>query len=329
MTSFIKTKTMRKYIILILMTVSLTPAFSQQVAQYSQYMFNAMYINPAYAGYRGPVNLHTYYRSQWTGMPEGPRTLALSADMRAANDNVGLGLNLMNDRVGLEKRVYAYANYAYRLRVGPDPEDRLSFGLGIGVIHSAFDNAAARTEQPEAVHVGNSFLPDARFGVFYSNNVFFAGIGLDNLISRLVFNQGSTSTRIPPVTQYYFNTGGVVPISGDMLLKPSVLFKNANNASHRAWTADLNAAVLFSDQFTLGVSYRTALSSGKNLASDLSRPNSIIALAEFVADGQFRIGYSFDYALSRISNQVGGTHEISLGYTLIRGTQRVRTPRYF
>src|SRR5690606_7743198 len=100
-----------------------------------------LYINPAYAGYRGPLNLHTYYRSQWTGMPDGPRTLALAADMRTASDNVGLGFNLMSDRVGLEKRIYAYANYAYRLRVGWDPEDRLAFGIGIGVIHSAFDNA--------------------------------------------------------------------------------------------------------------------------------------------------------------------------------------------
>lgn len=320
---------MRKYIVFVLMMASLAPTYGQQVAQYSQYMFNALYINPAYAGYRGPVNLHSYYRSQWTGMPGGPRTLALAADMRAAGDNVGLGINLMNDRVGLEKRVYAYANYAYRLRVGWDPENRLAFGLGIGVIHSAFDNAGIRTDQHEPVHIESSFLPDARFGIFYSNNVFFAGLGMDNLISRLVFNQGSTSTRIPPVTQFYFNTGGIVPLASEILLKPSVLVKNANNSAHRAWTADLNAAVMFAEQFTFGLTYRTALSSGKNLSPDLPKPNSIIALAEFVAGDQFRIGYSFDYALSRISNQVGSTHEISLGYTLNRGTQRMRTPRYF
>lgn len=311
------------------MMMSLAPAFGQQVAQYSQYMFNALYINPGYAGYRGTLNLHSYYRSQWTGMPGGPRTLALSADMRAVSDKVGLGINIMNDRVGLEKRLYAYANYAYRLRVGWDPENRLAFGIGIGAIHSAFDNAGVRTDQQEPVHIENSFLPDARFGVFYSNNVFFAGIGMDNLISRLVFNQGSTSTRIPPVTQYYLNTGGIVPLAPEILLKPSMLLKNANNAAHRAWTVDLNTAVMFAEQFTLGLTYRTALSSGRALSPDLPKPNSIIALAEFVAGEQLRIGYSFDFALSRVSNQVGSTHEISLGYTLSRGTQRMRTPRYF
>ncbi|WP_257669952.1 PorP/SprF family type IX secretion system membrane protein [Parapedobacter tibetensis] len=320
---------MKKYFFLLLILASTAPAFAQQVAQYSQYMFNGLYINPAYAGYRGPVNLHTYYRSQWTGIPDGPRTLALAADMRTASDNVGLGLNIMSDRVGLEKRIYAYANYAYRLRVGWDPEDRLSFGLGLGVIHSGFDNADARTQDPEAVNIENSFLPDARFGVYYSNNTFFAGVGVDNLISRLLFNEDNGSTRIPPITQYYINVGGIVPIASDMLFKPSIMVKNANNAVTRAWTTDLNAAVIFAEQITFGVSYRTALSSGDKLSSDLSRPNSIIALAEFIAGGQFRIGYSFDYALSRIHNQVGSTHEISLGYTLNKGTQRVRTPRYF
>ena len=320
---------MKRIFFLLLITVFAAPAVGQQVAQYSQYMFNALYINPAYAGYRGPINLHTYYRSQWTGMPDGPRTLALAADMRTASDNVGLGFNLMSDRVGLEKRIYAYANYAYRLRVGWDPEDRLAFGLGLGVIHSAYDNAAWDPGEAEPLNVENSFLPDARFGIHYSNNTFFAGVGVDNLISQLLFNDDNGSTRVPPITQYYINVGGIVPITTDMLFKPSVLVKNANNAGNRAWTTDLNAAVIFADQFTFGVSYRTALSNGKKLSSDLARTNSIIALAEFVAAGQFRIGYSFDYALSAMHNQVGSTHEISLGYTLMRGTQRVRTPRYF
>ena len=320
---------MKKILFLVLMAAFAAPVAAQQVAQYSQYMFNALYINPAYAGYRGPMNLHAYYRSQWTGMPDGPRTMALAADMRTASDNVGLGFNLMSDRVGLEKRIYAYANYAYRLRVGWDPEDRLSFGVGIGVIHSAFDNANWRPTDAEPISLENSFLPDARFGIHYSNNTFFAGVGVDNLISQLFFNDDASSAKMPPITQYYLNVGGIVPMTSDMLLKPSVLVKNANNAGSRAWTADLNAAVIFAEQFTFGVSYRTALSSGKKLSNDLARANSIIALAEFVAGGQFRIGYSFDYALSKLHNQVGSTHEISLGYTINRGTQRVRTPRYF
>lgn len=319
---------MKKIFFLVLMAAFAAPVAAQQVAQYSQYMFNALYINPAYAGYRGPVNLHAYYRSQWTGMPDGPRTMALAADMRTASDNVGLGFNLMSDRVGLEKRIYAYANYAYRLRVGWDPEDRLAFGIGIGVIHSAFDNAAWEPGDAEPISLESSFLPDARFGVHYSNNTFFAGIGVDNLISQLFFNDDASSAKMPPITQYYINVGGIVPMTNDILLKPSVLVKNANNAGNRAWTADLNAAI-FAEQFTFGVSYRTALASGKKLSNSLRRANSIIALAEFVAGGQFRIGYSFDYALNKLHNQVGSTHEISLGYTINRGTQRVRTPRYF
>src|SRR5690606_7517283 len=198
---------MKKYLFLLLMTASAAQAVAQQAAQYSQYMFNGLYINPAYAGYRGPVNFHTYFRSQWTDMPDGPQTLALAADMRTASDNVGLGLNVMSDRVGLEKRIYAYANYAYRLRVGWDPEDR----LGLGAIHFCFDNAAPRSNGPESINIENSFLPDTRFGIYYSNSRFFAGVGVDYLISRLVFNGHNSSTRIPPVTPYYVSAGGSVP----------------------------------------------------------------------------------------------------------------------
>lgn len=320
---------MKKFFFLLLISALTAPVFAQQVAQYSQYMFNALYINPAYAGYRDGINLHSYYRAQWTGMPDGPQTLAFAADMRTGNDNVGLGLNVMSDRVGLEKRIFAYANYAYRLQVGWDPEDRLAFGLGLGVIHAAHDNARVRTNDPEPLFIENTFLPDARFGIHYSNQRFFAGIGLDNLISRLIFNENNTSTRIPPVTQFYITGGGIIPFANDILFRPTFRVKNAHNSATRAWTADINAAVIFAEQFTIGVSYRTALSAGQNVAEDLARPNSVIAVAEFVAAERFRIGYSFDYALNKIHTHTGSTHEISLGYSFLKGNQRMRTPRYF
>lgn len=321
---------MRRYLILLLVAMSTLPVLAQQTAQYSQYMFNGLYINPAYAGYREALNLHSYYRTQWTNMPGAPRTLALAADMTAANDNVGLGLNLMSDRIGLENRVYVYANYAYRLRTGWNPENRLALGIGLGVIHSSFDNQNIRLgEDPESVSIENSFLPDARIGAHYSSNSFFAGIGVDNLISRLIFNSNGSRTSIPPITQYYLNVGGILPLSSGVLFKPSMLVKNANNADSRALTGDFNAAVIFAEQFTVGASYRTALSNGTSAASGLARRNSAIALVEFVTAGQFRIGYSYDYPLGTTLNNVGSTHEISLGYSLSRGTERVRTPRFF
>src|SRR5690606_10117761 len=223
---------MKRVLLLVLICGSFATVQAQQVGQYSQYMFNSLYINPAYAGYRGPTHLHTYYRSQWTDMDGGPRTFALAADMRTKSDRVGLGLNLVNDKIGLEKRLYAYANYAYRLRLSDNPEERLSFGIGVGIIHSAFDNTSIITESPEAVYIENTTLPDARFGIHYSNDDFFVGIGMDNLISRLVFNSGNTVNKFPPVTQYYFNAGGIVKLDSDFLLKPTLLVKNADNAAY-------------------------------------------------------------------------------------------------
>ena len=232
-------------------------AFSQQAAQYSQYMFNGLYINPAYAGYRESLNLHTYFRSQWTGMPDGPQTLAFAVDGITRNDNVGLGLNIMNDRIGLERRLSAYANYAYRLRVSSDPGTRLSFGLGLGLVNASFDNGRAVTTNPEAIALENTLLPDARVGVFYATDLFFAGIGADNLISNLVFNGNNNTTKIPPITHYYLTAGGLVPLSSDVLLKPSFLLKDAERDDSRAMTLDLNAAAIFAEAYSRESSSRS------------------------------------------------------------------------
>lgn len=320
---------MKKLTILFLGLVIGVSSYAQQNTQYSQYMFNGLYINPAYAGYREALNMNAYYRSQWTGISGGPQTMAFAIDGLTNNDRMGLGLNIIHDKLGLERNLSMYANYAYRLRVSDDFSKNLAFGLGVGFINSGFDNTGVDTKDPEAIDVANTFLPDARFGIYYSSLTFFAGLGIDNLLSTMVFNDKNNTDGLPPVLQYYLNVGGVVPLSDDILFKPSTLVKGAQRGDNRALTTDLNAAVIFSERFTIGASYRTALKQKTGSTEKLPMPNSIVGLVEVIATSNFRIGYSFDYSLNKIQTYTGGTHEISVGYTLDRKTRRVRTPRYF
>jgi type IX secretion system PorP/SprF family membrane protein len=320
---------MKKLTILFLGLVMGFTSYAQQSAQYSQYMFNGLYVNPAYAGYREALNINAYYRSQWTGMPGGPQTMAFAVDGLTNNDKMGLGLNIIHDKLGNERNLSLYVNYAYRLQVSDDPTKRLAFGLGLGFLNSGFDNSKVSTGDQEGINIPNTFLPDARFGVFYSSLTFFAGLGGDNLLSTLVFNNKNNSKGLTPVLQYYFTAGGIIPLSNDILFKPSTLVKSAERGDSRSLTADLNAALIFSERFTVGASYRSAIKNKNTLARDLPRPNSVIGLVEIVAKSNFRIGYSFDYSLSKMYNYTGGTHEISVGYTLDRQRQRIRTPRYF
>lgn|SRR5690554_839373 len=324
-----KEKVMRNSIILTLaMLVSCSFALkAQQNAQYSQYMFHGLYINPAYAGYKGDLNLHSYYRSQWTNMEGGPRTMALAADMALDSDKVGLGFNIVNDRVGMEKRTAAYFNYAYRLRLDEANSRHLSLGVGAGFVHGSYNQSDIITGQPEPISLESIFLPDVRIGVFYNSPLFFAGAGIENLLSSIVMNDEKAS--IQPSRHYFMQAGGIIPVTSDVLLKPTTLLKTASNSPNQAWTWDLNAAVLFAEQFTLGVTYRTGFLTGSEASTNLSKRNSIIALAEFQTKSNIRVGYSYDHPLSSTVNNLGGTHEISVGYLITKQRIRERTPRFF
>lgn len=325
-----KYNNMKKLTILFLGLLIGTTGFAQQSTQYSQYMFNGLYINPAYSGYKEALNMNAYYRSQWTGMPDGPKTTALAVDDIMNNGKVGLGLNLIHDKLGNERNFSAYANYAYRIQMGWDPSKRLAFGLGFGLQNTGFNNGGVITVDDEVIDVSNTFLPDVRFGVYYSSYDFFAGFSADNLLSSAIFNDKNKGD-IPPVRQFYLTAGGVIPISYDILFKPSTLIKSAEKGDSRALSTDLNAALIFAERFTVGVTYRTALLS-KNTSMEsrrLPKPNALIGLIEVVAASNLRLGYSFDHSLSGVQSQTGSTHEISVGYIFERQRKRVRTPRYF
>ena len=106
-------------------------SFAQQDAQYSQYIFNAVYINPAYAGYRERVNLNATYRNQWTGINGSPKSFSLAADALMPNERVGLSLTLNADQLGAQKNISAFGNYAYRIPMNEDETSKLAFDFKI------------------------------------------------------------------------------------------------------------------------------------------------------------------------------------------------------
>ena len=326
-----KFNTMKRLMIILIGLSIGTNALAQQNTQYSQYMFNGLYINPGYAGYKEALNMNTYYRSQWTGVEGGPKTMAVAIDNVMHNDKIGLGLNVIHDKVGNERNLSIYANYAYRLRLGEDPNKRLAFGIGAGLLNTGFDNAGVITNEQELIHISNTIMPDVRFGIYYSSMTFFAGLSMDNMLSTAIFNGKTNYNGIPPVRQYYLSVGGIIPLSYDILFKPSTLIKHADKGGNRALSTDLNAAIIFAERFTVGATYRTALSS-KNPSMEnrkLPLPNAFIALLEFKATSNFKVGYSFDYTLNDVQTQLGSTHEISIGYTFDRKRERMKTPRFF
>ncbi|RZK66477.1 MAG: type IX secretion system membrane protein PorP/SprF, partial [Pedobacter sp.] len=169
---------MKKAILLFVLTISARLVNAQQDAQYSQYMFNGIYINPAYAGYKEQLNLHSFYRNQWTGIKGSPKSMSLAVDAIANDGNVGLALQIASDKLGAQSSISAYANYAYRLRVGSSESSRLALGVGVGVVQNGIDG-----DMLDPIDMGDvripigmqrNILPDARAGVFYSTDRWYA-----------------------------------------------------------------------------------------------------------------------------------------------------------
>lgn len=310
----------KRYLILMSM---LLPLFTQgqQDAQFSQYIFNGIYINPAYAGYRQELNAHTFYRSQWVGVPGAPQTMSLAVDGAVNEKRMGLALQVAYDKIGAQSMFSAYGNYAYRFPVD-EKEGFLALGIGAGLIQPGLDGSKLDPNNANDRYLNSSkrtmTLIDARAGVYYSNPHFFAGASLDNITAQYMDKNEPGSLAIPiPKPHIYLTAGGLIDMGNDIFLKPSFLLKDDTGGPTNL---DLNSFVLLNKMLWIGASYRTGVTiyPKPHLQQDLMKRAAVIGMVEIYATPQLRIGYAYDYALNRYRTYNNGTHEISIGYYISR-----------
>ncbi len=304
---------------------------AQQDAQFSQYMFNGIYVNPAYAGYREQWNIHAFYRNQWTNYPGAPQTFSIAADGTANNDRVGLGIQAMSDKLGASNTTSVYATYAYRIPVNEDGSSRLSVGISGGFLQQRLDVSLLTTSSSQldpAIFNGENrrTMPDARFGIFYNREKFYAGISASNLLTQSFQKSEALKEYLPLKPHLYFTMGGLLPLSEQLLLKPSILIKEdlAGPTS-----VDLNTFVLISKQLWLGASYRSTYLRKSNLQENLKKPAALVFMAEVFVNDKLRLGYAYDMTLNGTVATNYPTHELSIGYFFKRRNARMMSPRYF
>lgn len=326
---------MKRFTFLILLfCLSRFASFAQQDAQFSQYMFNSLIINPAYAGYKEELNLSLLHRNQWVGLPGSPKTQTLMVDGAFFhNRNVGLGLSIVHDKIGLQSQTAAYANYSYRVPVGE--KSRLAFGLALGVSQYSLNAGQANIEDPNDPNFNsgnqNHLAPDGKFGIHYSNENFYAGASVTNLISSSLNYQQTGKDAIARQGKHYFITSGyLVELNDNIKFKPSIMFRDDTKGPSNL---DLNAFFLFKEAVWLGVSYRSGLNLWQKpeWESGAFKKNAVVGLVEMFFAKKYRLGYAYDHSLSDLGGYTNGTHEISLGLT-INNNKKVTampTPRYF
>jgi type IX secretion system PorP/SprF family membrane protein len=323
-----------KYVSILLLLLA-GQAQAQQTVQFSQYVFNGLSVNPAYAGYKEQLYINTTYRHQWTGIPGAPRTGGISIDGPTRENRVGLGLQAMVDFMGPQQAFSLYGSYAYRIPLDEDGTRRLCLGLGIGVTQYSLDGKAliAREADDPTVPTGkvNTLAPDARFGIYYYTPSFYLGVAVMDLFSAYTENgyfwKGYNFGTIRKTQHVYLTTGGMFYLSDHLRLKPSLLIKEDFKGPTGV---DLNTFLQIDNLLWIGGSYRLNPRLWKNkLPDNLEVSNSASAIVEYFVSEKLRIGYSYDLNINKLAGYQGGSHEISVGVSFPTKKSQVTNPRYF
>jgi type IX secretion system PorP/SprF family membrane protein len=315
----------KKPLILLGMIFCTLLAKAQQGAQFSQYIFNGLYINPAYSGYKEDFYVNSFYSSQWTGVEGAPQTQSIAADGAVNNGKVGLGLIFQHDQVGAQNNIAAYGNYAYRIQLNDEATSKLAFGLGFGFIQSGIDGSKLNSVQSNDsfIPVGyeSVLLPDARFGILYTNESFFIGASVDNILANYLHKASSSTFLVPiPKPNEYLTIGALFDLNDDTKFKPSVLIKNNPGLPE---SMDINAYILLGGKVWMGATYRTNVTINNSTSlGGLQNSNAMVAMTEFNVSEALRIGYAFDYSLNKIGNNGYGSHLLSVSF-LLKKSNRV------
>ena len=307
---------MKRTVFTLLITMLGLGAFAQQDALFSQYMFNKLIINPAYAGSRDGLSMTLVGRRQWVGIDDAPQTLSFSIQSPLRNEHIGLGFYCYTDVLGPFQSSGAIGTFAYRLRLG---RGHLSFGLQGGIKYNTFDiNKITVPDQGDALLTdgySKKVIPDANFGIYYNTNRFYVGLSSKHLFEAeygYIENSLDESVYGTLMRHFYAMAGVAIPLSDHLVLRPSTLLKYTQNAPLQA---DINASLLINNVLWLGVSYRTS--------------RAVVFLAELVIAEKLRVGYSYDLYLNEIQHYNSGSHEIMLEYNIPVIKNRMLTPRYF
>lgn len=306
---------------LVFMGMVSTGVMAQQDAQYTQYMYNTLSVNPAYAGSRGQLSFAGLYRSQWVGLDGAPETFTLNLHSPIRNSRLGYGISIVNDNIGdgVVQETYLDAVISYTIDVSMDA--KLSFGLKAGGNMLSLDFNGLRNFDQEVVNqnnIDNKFTPNFGLGIYYHTDKFYAGVSAPNVLESEYFDNDNSGDGINFLSaermNLYLITGYVFDLGADLQFKPALLVKAVGGAPLQV---DLSASFLFANKFSFGAAYRWDA--------------AVSGLVGFQVTDQIMLGLAYD----RETTELGGTQfndgsfEVFLRLELLKSFQRTISPRFF
>ena len=286
-------------------------SYAQQDAQFTQYMYNTININPAYAGSRGALSIFALHRTQWVGLDGAPVTNAASVNTPLNQSNLGLGVSIINDKIGPTTENTIAADLSYTV---PTSETfKLSFGIKAtaNIFNLDVNRLNPVDDDPSLRDFNNKFTPNFGAGVYLHSDKAYVGFSVPNFIESNRYDDNEVAIFKEKIN-YYLIAGYVFDLNTSVKFKPALLTKIVEGAPLQA---DVSGNFMFNDKFVVGLAYRWSA--------------AISAMVGFqVTDGMY-IGYGYDHETTRLNNYNSGSHEIFLRYEIFKNNDKIITPRFF
>jgi len=292
---------------------------AQQDSQYTQYMYNTININPAYAGSRPDISLFALHRTQWIGLDGAPITSCASIHAPIKDSNVGLGISFVNDKIGPSDENNIAIDYSYTISISKSSEYKLAFGLKGSANLLNIDYTKLRLYDPNDLtferNIDNKFSPNIGLGFYLYSDYTYLGLSVPNLLETKHYNKYGTilnSILAKELIHYYFILGHVFDMKNEVKFKPSVLLKMVKGAPIQL---DFSGNFLINQKFLAGISYRFS--------------SAFSAMVGFQVSNKWFIGYGYDLETTKLANYNSGSHEIFLRYEFFRNNEKIMSPRFF
>ncbi len=308
--------------IIVLVLLASFKVSAQQDAQYTQYMYNTISINPAYAGTRGTFSLVGLHRSQWVGLDGAPKTQTLGFHTPlGASQRVGLGVSIINDQIGPTSETYFDIDFSYTLQTSD--EGRLSLGLKAGghLLDVNFNELNQYTQNDLLLqsNIENKFSPNIGVGAYYYTDRFYLGISAPNLLETDHFDESSNSNNAASFIareriNYYLISGYIFELNDNLKFKPAVLGKMVSGAPLQV---DLSANFLINEKLTLGAAWRWSA--------------ALSGMVGFQINDSWMIGFAYDRETTELGRTEfnDGSFEVFLRYELFKRQDKLISPRFF
>ena len=288
-----------------------TVSFAQQDSQFTQYMYNTINVNPAYAGSRGAMSIFALHRTQWVGLDGAPVTNAVSVNTPLNSSRLGLGVSLINDRIGPATENTISGDLSYTI---PTSETfKLSFGLKATANLFNLDNSKLNPKDAgdPTLQSFSKFNPNLGAGLYLHSDKAYVGFSIPNFIQSNRYDDNEVAL-FKETINYYLIAGYVFDLNNDIKFKPAILSKMVKGAPLQA---DVSGNFLFFNKFMVGASYRWSA--------------AVSAMVGFQISDAMYIGYGYDRETSNLNNFNSGSHEIFLRYEIFKNNDKITTPRFF